>query len=80
MADFDEFLRELKGLRDELALRVHLATMEARDEWDEMETKWREFSSRAEMDRTAGGVADALTKLGDELKAGYDRIRGALKD
>ena len=80
MADFEEFLRELKGLRDELALRVHLATMEARDEWDEMEMKWREFSSQAEMDRTAEGVADALTKLGDELKAGYDRIRQALRD
>ena len=38
------------------------------------------FSSRAELDRTSEGIGDALGKVGEELKLGYQRIRDAIKE
>lgn len=69
---------QLKQLRDELALKVHLATMDAKDEWQELEQKWSDFESKAKLSETGEGVERALSQLGEELKAGYERIRKAL--
>ena len=40
----------------------------------------QEFSSRAELGRTSEGIGDALGKVGEELKLGYQRIRDAIKE
>jgi len=80
MTDFDELKQELKGLRDELDLRMHLASMDMKDEWKELETKWDSFSNRAGLESSAESVGDALELLGDELKSGYQRLKGAIKD
>jgi hypothetical protein len=79
MADYDELRAELKLLRDELALKMHLASLEVKEEWQELEGKLNEFTARADMDHTAEGVASALTLLGQELKQGYQRIINALR-
>jgi len=80
MADFDELLRDLKQKRDELRVRIHLASQELQDEWEELEKKMDEFSKRARLKETGSGVSKALGSVGDELKAGYKRIQRALKD
>ena len=79
MADLHDLNRDLKKLRDELSLRMHLASMEAKQEWNELETKWQKFSSRAKLEDSAEGVGNALELLGEELKKGYKRLKVALK-
>jgi hypothetical protein len=78
MSEFDDLIADLKQKRDELRLKIHLASKEAQDEWDELEEKMQEFSSRAELDKTGEGLGDAFAKLGEELKLGYKRIRNAV--
>ena len=80
MSEFDDLISELKQKRDELRVQIHLATKEAQDEWQELEEKMDDFVSRADLGKTGEGIGDALEKLGDELKLGYQRIRDAIKD
>ena len=80
MSDFDDLMDDLKQKRDELRVKIHLASKEAQDEWQELEDKMQEFSSRAELGKTGEGLGGALGKLGDELKLGYQRIREAMKN
>ena len=85
MADIDDLFEELKQKRDELRVQINLASREVKDEWEELEEKMEEFSSKAkEMADDAGfketgqGVGKALGQLGHELKLGYQRIRDAV--
>ncbi len=52
--------------------------MEAKQEWEELEKKFNDFSDKAKIEETAAGVSEALTSLGDELKKGYERLTKAL--
>jgi len=79
MSDYDEALEKLKQKRDELKLQMHLASKEAKVEWEDLEVKMKRFSEKAELHRSGEAVGDAMTTLGHELKEGYDRLRRALK-
>jgi len=80
MAEFDEMLDDLKQKRDELRLQMHLASREAKDEWQELEEKMDQFSAKAKLGDTGKGVGKALSQLGHELKQGYERLWKAIKD
>ena len=87
MDDFNELIAELKQKRDELRVQMNLASRELKDEWDELEEKMGEltdkakrFADDADIKETGSGVADAMGKLGKEIKLGYDRLWKALKD
>ncbi len=87
MAEIDEILEDLKQRRDELRVKINLASKEIKDEWEELEEKMEDFSGKAKqfaedakLKQTGEGIGDALGQLGRELKAGYDRIREALRD
>ena len=88
MTDFDdriedsieELLENLKQKRDELRVQMNLASREAKDEWEELETKMEDFSRRAKLSKTGEGIDKALRQLGTELHKGYQRIRDAVKD
>lgn len=80
MADFDKMLQDLKEKRDELRVRIHLASRELQDEWQELEQKMEDFSRRARLKESGTAVSKALGALGTELKSGYTRIHRALKD
>lgn len=80
MADLHDLNRDLKKLRSELELKMHLASMEAKQEWKELETKWQSFSSRARLAESAESMGDALNLLGEEIKKGYKRLKVALKN
>lgn len=73
----DELFDDLKRLRDELKLKMHLGSADAKSAWEELEGKWKLFEAEqirpvsTEVARTATGVAA-------ELKAGYERIKGLL--
>jgi hypothetical protein len=80
MKDFEQLLNDLKKTRDEIQLQMHLASMEAKEEWQELEHKWDKFTARADMEKSYEGVSDALSGLGEELKQAYVRFRSALSD
>ena len=87
MSDFDDLIEELKQKRDELRVQLHLATKDAKDEWEELEAKMEEFTAKAKefaddagIQETGEGLGEALGQLGGEIKKGYDRLRSAIKD
>ncbi|EAW30870.1 hypothetical protein GP2143_03064 [marine gamma proteobacterium HTCC2143] len=82
--DLSVIAEELKSQRDVLALKMHLAAAEVKDEWTELEKKWENFDARSEqvketLDETVGEVGDDLKELSNDLKDGYKRIRQLLK-
>ena len=78
MGEISELLQRLKHQREELALKIHLGTMEAKQEWEIIEQKWQKFAARAELEESGEGISDALKLLGSELKQSYERIRKAM--
>ena len=81
--DVKEILDELRTTRDELRLQMHLASAEARDEWEVLDKKFEHLRSRAtQVGEATGEVAEdvggALGQGGEELRKGYKRIRKAL--
>jgi SMC interacting uncharacterized protein involved in chromosome segregation len=79
----DELVQELKEERDELRVRVHLAKMEADEEWEELEEKFEKLQSKAKVIRkatadSAEDVGEAVKLLGQELKDGFKRIASQL--
>jgi hypothetical protein len=72
------FEDELKQKRDELRLQLHLASMEAREEWDELTNEWDKFLSKAEFDKSTEEVGEAARQLGLRLKDAFDRMRKGL--
>ena len=69
-----ELTQKLASERDEINVQMHLAKAQARDEWERTEQKWHHFQDRA---ATVGDAAIRL--LAEEIKAGYQRIREAMK-
>ena len=78
MTDVEKLLADLKQKRDELAVQIKLGSMEAKQEWEELESKFNEFSQKAQFEETASDVGSALGALGAELKKGYERLTKAL--
>ena len=79
MIDMNDLQSQVKQARDEIALHIHLASMQIREDWDELESRWKDFRARAEIAQTAQGIGSAAGRLGSELLAGYQRLRDALK-
>ena len=73
-----DLVEELGRLRDEVRLKLHLASMEARDEWEKLEERWEQFRRKADLDETVDGIGESAEGLVDELHKGYERIRKAL--
>jgi gas vesicle protein len=74
---------QLQQQRDELAVQISLAKMEAREEWEVAETKFAVF--RAKLDEAAdeakdaaGDVMQSAAELGEELKRAYERVKSKL--
>jgi hypothetical protein len=74
MAD-TSFQDELKQRRDELRLQMHLASMEAEEEWEKLMKDWDRFVSRTELDKSAEEVGEAARQLGLKMKDAFDRMR-----
>lgn len=73
----------LKTERDELNVQMHLAQAEARDEWERLEHTWERFHEKAQVVGDTASDASleigaAARLLGDELLAGYRKIRAAI--
>jgi len=82
--EFDELTDTLKQQRDEIEVQIHLASMEAKDEWHKGEEKWGEFIDAlgviTDDSKEASAELIHTTKvIGDELKETYSRISERLK-
>jgi len=84
MADLDERLKQdiegLRTLRDELRVKLNLASKDARDAFEGAEKTWRKLEARVrlvgrESREELGEIAKAARPLTQELKTAYHRIR-----
>jgi CBS domain-containing protein len=76
-------LGELRRMRDELKVQIHLARAEAKERWDELEGKFRELEGKARQLARASeaplhDIGEAVKLLLAEIREGYRRIRSAL--
>lgn len=78
MSGSSNIIDDLKTLRDEINLQIHLASKDLQDEWTGLEGKWSEFSSQARLSESADEVGDALGGLGEDLMTAFKRIKKAL--
>ena len=78
MSDTQKIIDDLKLARDEVKLRIHLASMEAQSQWEDLEKRWHKFSSKAELHQSGKELSATLQALGSELKDAYVRLRKAI--
>lgn len=76
-------LEELRRVRDELRVKIHLGKAEAKELWEKTEHKLEEFEQKvksvsSQVEEPLHDVGEAAKLLLDEIKDGYRRIRGAL--
>ena len=64
---------ELKQMRDEIGLKLHLGGMELRDQWDELDVEWKTWTHQLAQELKAG-AEDIEAKI---REAGGDDLRKA---
>ncbi|WP_020564813.1 hypothetical protein [Methylosarcina fibrata] len=77
--DFEKLIEKLKTERDEISLKLHLASMEAKEEFDAAESQWSQIRQKAAdiADDTVETSDEYIAKakiIGEELKEAYSRI------
>lgn len=88
MANFREDIKtirdELVRQRETLALQIHLAKADARDEWEKLEKKWVRFSVLAdnvmsELKDSGKDVEEDLKILSSDLADHYEKLKKMVK-
>lgn len=69
----------LQHQRDEITLKLHLAGMEIKDEWEKLDAPWAQFRRKMneiedETKQTTENIMNDTKIIGDELKNAYQRI------
>jgi len=77
--EFEESAEVLKQQRDKIEVQIHLASMEAKDEWQKAEKNWGEFIDALgvitdDTEEVGEELIKATKIIGDELKETYNRI------
>jgi hypothetical protein len=75
----NKLIDDLTQQRDEIRLKIHLGSLEAKDQLSKLEDQLfqlrQNFAPAQEaVGETADDVWDALKHLGSEIKVGFDRI------
>ena len=75
----DELLDDLKQMRDELKVKVHLAKLETSDEWHRLEKQLAKLEVKAKEIGSvtleeSKDVGAAAKMLGEEIRDGLKRI------
>lgn len=76
-------INSLKQQRDEIRLQLHLAELEVKEEWDELEKKWNSLNDQYKPLKNAVGesseqVWESVKALAGELNTSYKRVGKAL--
>ena len=87
MSDWTDRIREeadeLRGLRDDLKLQLHLGRMEAQERFEKVEKDWEHLEAKlklvAEASRESSDeVGEAARLLVEEIREGYRHVRSLL--
>ena len=79
----EKLFKELDTERGELEVQLHLLSMDAKEEWSELEKRFEEFKTKASAvaevtEESAGDVGEALKLVAEELREGYKKIRSSM--
>lgn len=77
--ELNRLIEKLKMERDNASLKMHLASMDAKKEYEEAEKKWVEVKTKAgaianEAAETSEEIIAKVKVVGEELKETYIRI------
>jgi len=83
--EFNTLWEKLNSERDELKLKLHLASMDAKDEFEEAEKNWDKLQIKAseiadESKETSEELIAKAKIVGEELKEAYVRISKRLTE
>jgi hypothetical protein len=83
--EFNKLVEKLKTQRDEINLKIHLASMNAKNEFAEAEKKWAQVKTKAadiadDAVETSEEVIAKTKMVGEELKETYKRISKRLSE
>jgi len=71
-------MADLREMRDEIRLKLHLAGMDAKDAFRKLEPRLTRLES--EVSKGGDAVADALQTTAKELRASLRKLRDQLRD
>ena len=64
---------DLKGVADEIRVKLHLAEMDAKDAWSELQPKLENYEKRIE--GVSKEVVHELRGIGEDLKSELEKLR-----
>jgi ribosome recycling factor len=81
----DELVNTVRKERDELKLQIHLASLDAKDEYERLSKKCDRLADEYQpvteaVEKTADNMVSALGMVADELKFGFQRVRQAISE
>lgn len=76
-AESQKVISELQTLRDEIKLKLHLASAEGRDAWNKLEPQIEQFERK--VGDAAESAVEDLKTAGGELKANLEAIYQSLR-
>ena len=83
--EFDNLLEKLKSERDNIMLKLHLASMEAKEEFEAAEKNWDSIKIKAseiadDSKETSDEFIAKAKIVGEELRETYNRISKRLSE
>jgi chromosome segregation ATPase len=83
--DIKQLTQELRQTRDELRLKMHLASMEISEEWEEAQKRFEELEgnlSRVSDDAKEAGkdLLCNLEPLAKDIKKAFERIKNQIQE
>lgn len=74
--ELEDVRDELRGLAGEVRVKMHLAGMEAKDAWGDLQPKLADYEQRIEA--VTREVASELREIGDDLKTELEKLRARI--
>ena len=84
-SSLEALIKRLIEERDALRVQMHLASMDAKDEYDRISNRIDDLTDQYQplkdaVEESAGNVFAALGPVADELWIGFERVRKSIKD
>ena len=81
----EQLVNTVKKERDELKLQIHLASLDAKDEYERLSQKCDQLTEEYHpvtdaVEKTADHVVSASGMVTDELQLGFQRVRKAISE
>jgi len=76
-----DWLTSLKQMRDELKLKVHLASMDAQEEYTRLNERLHQFEATVQPKAEDAVVAldETAHAIAEDLKAGFEMLRESVR-